>query len=69
MTVQEAIDLSDIGTAFRETETDSHKTTIIGYKDGSGYCIVSAGGKMDYFLSRPANIFEMTGNHDWKPSK
>lgn len=64
-----AIEKSKKGTATRITEYDNGlKKIIIRYKDCSGFTLFSNNGKIDYFLSRPAQGFEMNGFKDWQPS-
>lgn len=71
MTWQEAISKSTNGNAIRimKSKKDEVKRTILRYKDGSGYCLASKDGKVDFFLSRPAQDFEMDGFTDWEPSE
>ena len=70
MNWQEAIKESKKGTATRVVNNGNGlKRIIIRYKDGSGYLLASKAGKVDYFLSRPAQNFEMEGFTDWQPSE
>jgi TusA-related sulfurtransferase len=65
-----AIEESKKGTAIRIIHGDNgSKRTIIKYKDGSGYCLASQNGKVDYLMSRPAQEFEMNGFNDWQPGE
>ncbi len=65
-----AIEKSKKGTATRVIMNgDGSKRTIIRYNDGSGFCLASNNGKVDFFLSRPAQDFEMNGFKDWQPSE
>lgn len=65
---EKAIEESVKGTATRIIEYGNDKNTIVKYKDGSGYNLVSNNGKVDFFLSRPAADFELNGFDDWQPS-
>ncbi len=70
MNWQEAINESIKGTATRTLDSKNGiKSVIIRYKDGSGYKLVSNNGKLDSFLCRPAQRFEMDGFDDWGPSE
>lgn len=70
MTWQEAIKQSKRGTASRVINYDNGmKRTIIMYNDGSAFSLASKNGKVDYFLSRPAQDFETRGFEDWVPSE
>ncbi len=65
---QQAIKKSPKGTATRIEKDGFIKSTITRYKDGSGYNLVSSNGKVDFFLSRPAQNYELDGFTDWEPS-
>ena len=68
MKLQEAILKSNKGTAIREVNLeDGSKKKIIGYLDGSGFCLFSRNGKVDFTRSREAMQHEMH-HQDWKPS-
>lgn len=65
-----AIKKSKKGTAVRIIEGgDGSSRTIIKYRDGSGFCLASKNGKIDYFLSGPAQMTDMEGHDDWQPGE
>ena len=69
MNWQDAIKESKKGSATRIIiGKDGLKRTIIKHSDGSGFCLVSKNGVIDYFLSRLAANFEMDEYLDWEPS-
>ena len=70
-----AIEESKKGTAFRihkenvENINANRKITIIRYKNGTAYRLVSELGKVNFVLSGGAKDYEINGFTDWKPSE
>lgn len=70
MSKSEAIEQSEKGTATRiDYPSTGFKETVIAYRDGSGFILVSLMGKVQFDACREAKNNELEGFEDWEPSK
>jgi len=66
----QAIEQSEKGTATRTIyPSTGFKETIIAYKDGTGFVLVSLMGKVQHEACRAAKNSELEGFYHWEPSK
>ena len=68
MNKEDAIAQSEKGTATRILLDEGVKSSIVGYKDGSGYTLVSIDGSVDFDKSHVSTDKELSGHEDWLPS-
>ena len=70
MKLNQALKKSSKGTACREyKDIVENKVTIIAYKDGSFYRMVSKNGKVLFGLSGQPRDDEYLRKNDWQPSQ